>query len=83
MFEIYWYSHITSEQEPCRNRRALLILLLDLQEYEYQSEKVPATDKPLTFILMPESSDLVLPASTVDKRMLAFNEVETEIIKYD
>ena len=52
-------------------------------KYEYQSEMVPATDKLLTFTIMPESEDLLLPASKVDKRMLAFNQVETEVIKYD
>ena len=52
-------------------------------KYEYQSEMVPATDKLLTFILMPESTDLMLPASAFDMRMLAFNQVETEVIKYD
>ena len=52
-------------------------------KYEYQSEMVPATNKSATLILMPESADLMLPASKIDKRMLAFNQVETEIIKYD
>jgi hypothetical protein len=52
-------------------------------KYEYQSEMVPATNKLLTLILMPESLDRLLPASTDDKRMLAFNHVETEVIKYD
>ena len=52
-------------------------------KYEYQSEMVPATDKLLTFIVMPEFSHLLLPASKRDKRMLAFNQVETKLIKYD
>jgi len=52
-------------------------------KYEYQSELVPATDKLLTFIVMPEFSHLLLPASKRDKRMLAFNQVETKLIKYD
>jgi hypothetical protein len=52
-------------------------------KYEYQSERVPATDKLLTFIVMPEFSHLLLPASKTDDRMLAFNQVETEVIKYD
>ena len=52
-------------------------------KYEYQSEMVPATDKLLTFIIMPESSNLLLPASKMDKPKLAFNHVETEVIKYD
>jgi len=52
-------------------------------KYEYKSETVPSTDKLVTFIVMPESSNLLLPASKMDKRMLAFNEVETEVIKYD
>ena len=50
---------------------------------EFQSEMVPATDKLITFILMPESSDLLFPTSRMDKRMLAFNQVETEVIEYD
>ena len=52
-------------------------------KYEYQSEIVPATDKLLTFIVMPEFAHLLLPASKRDKRMLAFNQVETKVIKYD
>ena len=52
-------------------------------KYEYQSEMVPATDKLITFIIMPESSNLLLPASNMDKPTLAFNHVETEVIKYD
>ena len=52
-------------------------------KYEYQSEMVPATDKLIKFILTPESSDFLLPASKVDKRMLAFNQVETEVLQYE
>ena len=52
-------------------------------KYEYHSERVPATDKLLTFIVMPEFSHLLLPASKTDDRMLAFNQVETEVRKYD
>jgi len=52
-------------------------------KHEYQSEMVPATNKLLTFIIKPLSSDLLLPASKKDKRMLAFNKVETEVLKYD
>ena len=36
-----------------------------------------------TYKSKPEFSDLLLPASKNDDRMLAFNQVETEIIKYD
>jgi hypothetical protein len=52
-------------------------------KYEYQSKMVSATDKLLTFIVMPESSDFLSPISKIDQLMLAFNKVETEIIKYD
>ena len=52
-------------------------------KHEYQSEMVPATDKLIKFILTPESSDFLLPASKVDKRMLAFNQVETEVLQYE
>ena len=52
-------------------------------KYEYKSESVPATGKLLTLIIMPESSKLLLPASKIDNRMLAFNKVETEVVKYD
>ncbi len=52
-------------------------------KHEYQSEMVPATNKLLKFVVMPESSNLLLPVSNLDKRMLAFNEVETEVIQYE
>ena len=52
-------------------------------KYEYQSEMVPATEKLLTFIVKPESSNLLLQASKMDKRMLAFNQVETEVLQYE
>ena len=52
-------------------------------KYEYQSEMIPATDKLITFIVTPESSDLLLPASNKEKRMLAFNQIETEVVKYE
>jgi len=52
-------------------------------KYEYQSEKVPAADKLLTFVVMPESSNLLIPSSEMDTRMLVFSQIETEVIKYD
>jgi len=52
-------------------------------KYEYQSEMIPATDKLITFIVTPESSDLLLPASNKEKRMLAFSQIETEVVKYE
>ena len=51
--------------------------------FEYQSEMVPPMKKSQTFIVTPESSDHLLPASNMDKRMLAFHKVEAEVIKYD
>jgi len=44
---------------------------------------IPATDKLIKFIVMPESSDSLLPTTNIEKRMHAFNQVETEVIKYD
>ena len=52
-------------------------------KHEYQSEMVPATDKLIKFIVTPESSGFLLSDSNVDKRMLAFNQVETEVLQYD
>jgi len=52
-------------------------------KHEYQSEMIPTTDKLIKFIVMPESSNFLLSDSNLDKPMLAFNQVETEVIKYD
>ena len=52
-------------------------------KHEYQSKMIPATDKLIKFIVMPESSDSLLPTTNIEKRMHAFNQVETEVIKYD
>jgi 4-amino-4-deoxy-L-arabinose transferase-like glycosyltransferase len=57
-------------------------VLLD-GRFEYQSKKMALTRKLRTFIVTPESPNHHLPASKIDKRSLAFHEVETEVIKYD
>jgi hypothetical protein len=51
--------------------------------FEYQSKKIVPTKKLRTFIVTPESSNHLLAASMMDKRMLAFHKVETEVAKYD
>jgi hypothetical protein len=51
--------------------------------FEYQSKKIAPTKKLRTFIVTPESPDHQLPASNLDKRALAFQKVEAEVIKYD
>ena len=52
-------------------------------KHEYQSEIVPATNKLIKFIVTPESSGFLLADSNLDKRMLAFNQVETEVLQYE
>jgi 4-amino-4-deoxy-L-arabinose transferase-like glycosyltransferase len=51
--------------------------------YEYQSKTILPTKKLRTFIVTPESPNHLLPASNIDKRMLAFYRVETKVIIND
>ena len=51
--------------------------------FEYQSKTVTPTMKVRTFIVTPESLNHLLPASNIDKRILAFYKVETEVINDD
>ncbi len=71
------------KDNPRKSIRMRLHQILPNGKYEYQSEMVPATEKLLTFIIKPHSSDLMLPASKKDGRMLAFNHVEIEVVKYE
>ena len=49
--------------------------------FEYQSKKITPIQKLRTFIVTPESTTQLLPASTTDHRMLAFHNVETTVVK--
>ncbi len=51
--------------------------------FEYQSKKIAPTKKLQTFIVTPESSNHLLPASKMDKRILAFRKVETKVVNDD